>query len=288
MEPQHGPASIPARSHPIVAANAALEAPLDFGRSLEAIGLEELNAAAALQVRIDRKYVVPLQLAARVLGGLEESPRILQIGGLRSFGYHSVYFDTPERTSFLAAATGRRRRFKIRTRSYLDTGATFLEVKTEGARAATVKERIEYNPQHRARLTAEGIEYVTEALTHTLGGELPIDPLRLRPVIATDYRRTTLFLPESNSRATIDEDLSWRTPDARGVRLTRCVVIETKSGSRPGAVDRLLWAHRVRPAKMSKFATGLAALDPSLPSNKWHRTLNGPLDLLPFSAARVA
>ncbi|MFC7744428.1 hypothetical protein ACFQXA_31035 [Nocardiopsis composta] len=36
---------------------------------------------------------------------------------------------------------GRRRRFKARTRGYLDSGTASFEVKMEGARSATVKER---------------------------------------------------------------------------------------------------------------------------------------------------
>lgn len=44
--------------------------------------------------------------------------------------------------SYLLAAHGRRRRYKVRTRTYVDSAISFLEVKTEGAREATVKERM--------------------------------------------------------------------------------------------------------------------------------------------------
>ncbi|QXQ09809.1 polyphosphate polymerase domain-containing protein [Paeniglutamicibacter sp. Y32M11] len=258
------------------------DAPLEFAARLDPIGLEELNVVAALQIRVDRKYVVPLPVAMRVLSGLESTARVLHMDGLRRFGYNSVYFDTPEALSYKSAATGRRRRFKIRTRSYLDTGTTFLEVKTEGAREATVKERIEYDPSDRTRLTDEGHSYIAETLEHTLGQYARIDPLRLSPVIETDYNRTTLFLPGCGSRVTIDEDLLWRLPDGSGARLAGSVVIETKSGSSPGTMDRRLWAHGIRPSKISKFATGLALLHPQLPANKWHKTLTHTLQIVPL------
>jgi hypothetical protein len=37
--------------------------------------------------------------------------------------------------------------------------------------------------------------------------------------------------------------------------------------------DRFLWSHGHRPVRLSKFATGMALLDPALSHNRWHRTL---------------
>ncbi len=90
-------------------------------RHLPAIGLEELNAAAALQTRVDRKYVIPALQARQLLAVFEADLRILEMDGKRTFDYDSVYFDTPQLDSYLLAARGRRRRFKIRTRTYVDS-----------------------------------------------------------------------------------------------------------------------------------------------------------------------
>lgn len=244
---------------------------------LEPIGLDELNALAALQTRIDRKYVVDVETAAAVLRGLPADTRVLDIDGRRNFGYDSVYFDTPGRASYLSAAHPRRRRFKVRTRGYLDTGTAFLEVKTEGARAATVKERIPYDPADRSRLTGEGRAYVAAELAQAGGSAADAATQAadggLVPALETSYRRTTFFIPGAGSRATLDEAVGWRLPSRPLWSLAGHVVLETKSGSSPGPVDRLLWAHGVRPARISKYATGLAALIPALPSNRWSRTL---------------
>ena len=51
------------------------------------------------------------------------------------------------------------------------------------------------------------------------------------------------------------------------------MIVETKSGSRPSRVDRLLWRHGHRPTRVSKFATGMAVLDPRLPANRWSAAL---------------
>jgi VTC domain len=244
--------------------------------SLPPIGLMELNAAAALQTRVDRKYIVDAALADHLVAGLTVPVRVLQMEGLRSFGYDSVYFDTPQLDSYLLAAYGRRRRYKIRTRTYVDTATSFLEVKTEGIRQATVKERIPYQPADRSSLTGEGLAYIEDTLAAAIGRVPRGD---LAPVLETGYSRTTLYLPETGSRATIDTAVTWRRPGEASWRMHGKVIVETKSGSAAGPLDRQLWASGVRPCRISKFATGLAALNPHLPANRWHRTLCNSLQL---------
>ncbi len=260
---------------------------LTFADAMPTIGLEQLNSVAALQTRVDRKYLVDSALADRVLSSLPALALVLEMGGRRSFTYDSVYFDTPGLDSYLLAARGRRRRYKIRTRTYVDSAVSFLEVKTEGARSATVKDRIPYALADRSRLTPKGRAYVSETLS--LFGAVP-DVGLLHPVVETGYARTTLYLPgsgvqPSGSRATIDTDVTWRTPGRTGWTLDRKVVVETKSGSTAGDLDRHLWAHGVRPCRISKFATGMAALHPELPANRWHRTLAAGFSLRPEHAA---
>lgn len=247
---------------------------------LPTVGLDELNAEAALQTRVDRKYVVPSGLARQLLDTFSTVMRVLEIDGSQSFAYDSVYFDTATLDSYLLAAHGRRRRYKIRTRTYVDSAVSFLEVKTEGAREATVKERIPYRPEDRARLTMEGLDYVRETLAAAVGS-VPAGPLE--PVIETRYHRTTLYLPGSGSRATIDTDVTWQRPSRRPWVLDDAVILETKSGSTAGPLDRHLWAHGVRPSRISKFATGMAALHPGLPANRWNRTLRRSLALRPVA-----
>lgn len=238
---------------------------------LPGIGLDELVAEAAMLTRVDRKYAMAESDAAAVLSELPEQTRVLTMQGRRAFAYESFYFDTPDLLSFRMAALGRRRRFKLRTRSYVDTEDAFLELKTKGARSATVKERIEYGYDDREGLTDEGREYAAEGL-----GSLGIhDPggLELHPTLATRYYRTTLLAPDGGGRATIDTDISWELTDGETLRVPGLVIIETKSGLRTGDLDRLLWRHGIRPSTISKYGTGLAALRPDLPSNKWARVL---------------
>ena len=49
----------------------------------------------------------------------------------------------------------------------------------------------------------------------------------------------------------------------------RRTIVETKAGRAGSGADRLLWSLRHRPCPVSKYGTGLAALRPDLPANRW-------------------
>ena len=242
---------------------------------LEPVGLAELVARASLQTRVDRKYVLPLAAAEDLVTGLArtEDLRVLEIGGLRTFGYESLYFDTAELTGYLLAARGRRRRFKVRRRSYLDTGTSFLEVKTRGLRGTTVKERISDTGD-----LAAGACFVDDVLDRAgLGAVRSRD---LRPTLRTAYRRTTLHLPATDVRVTVDTDLTWALPGGPAAALDGVALVETKSSSAPSAADRRLWRSGHRPSRISKYGTGLAALQGDLPDNRWCPVLRRHFSLL--------
>lgn len=244
---------------------------------LAGIGLTELIARAELQTRYDRKYVLPVDEAEAVLAALDPDTRVLEIDLVRTFGYRSIYFDTPDLTSYHACAGRRRRRFKVRTRTYLDSGECWLEVKTCGPRGSTVKSRQRY-PADQAEDLTTGRDYV-DGVLRAASVALPAGR-SLHPVLVTDYRRTTLYLPATASRVTIDRALRWRDNRAGQLWLPGRVVLETKTGSVPSAVDRLLWRRGYRPVRLSKYGTGLAALRPELPAGPWRYTLRRHLPYL--------
>ena len=275
---------------------------------LASTSLAELNSAAGLLTRVDRKYLVPLERAQELVGGLTSEARVLDIDGRRRFSYASTYFDTPGLEAFMLTARKRRRRFKVRTRTYLDSGLCFLEVKTRGARGTTVKRRMGYHPDDASRLTGPGRSFVAVCLASTgVTGPAAAREIAaaLRPVLATTYERTTLHLPDAEARATIDTALTWRrlTPgvrtraaagagapqalrpahltaaidDGEPVAVADIAVVETKNPATPSPADRALWDAGHRPTRISKYATGMALLHPELPANRWYRTLTHEL-----------
>ncbi len=124
---------------------------------LQPIDLATLVAAGSLQTRQDRKYLIPAAALPGVLARLGPDTRMLEIDGHRTFGYRSVYFDTPALTTYRLAAQRRPNRFKVRTRTYLDTGECWLEVKTRDGRGRTVKVRTPHDAAAAGLLPAAAV-----------------------------------------------------------------------------------------------------------------------------------
>ena len=61
------------------------------------------------------------------------------------------------------------------------------------------------------------------------------------------------------------------------VAVAGLAVVETKNPATPSPADRVLWDAGHRPARISKYATGMALLHPELPANRWYRTLTHEL-----------
>ena len=141
-----------------------------------------------------------------------------------------------------------------------------LEAKRVSARGATIKDRIDHPLQSRHCLQPSGREF----LRHHGVEPAVVDALAV--TLVTDYLRTTL-LSADGSRVTVDLGLRCVNPDGRSCGVGDLAVVETKSAGPPTTVDRALWRLGHRPEPISKYGTGLAALTPSLPANKWNRTL---------------
>lgn len=247
----------------------------DVVGSLPSVSLETTLAEAALQTRVDRKYVVDAGALAGVLQRCDGGLAVLDIDGVRHFGYESIYFDTPDLDLFRATALERPRRTKVRTRLYLDSGLTVLEVKARDARGVTAKDRVDHPAASRDTLTRAARAFVDERIV------LPGGSSRLAPVLTTRYRRATLLDPVHGARITVDEDLRCIGVDGRALRLRDGdVVVETKSAGPPSMIDRALWRAGRRPVSISKFGVGVAGLDPTLPSARWRRTMRRHFDLV--------
>ena len=269
----------------------------DWIACADPIDRKTLDRRATLQTRKDRKYVLSPDLLVAVLGRLAEPVQVLETDAQRWFSYRSDYFDTPTFASYRSSAYRRPTRFKVRARTYLDTGTVMIEVKTKSRRGLTVKHRTHFHGsgesllKHVRRFAADVNESASAADA-------------LQPSFVTTYHRATLLLPQSSVRVTIDAHylgvagclgvggslsvdrrLGVGGSDGVGGNLEFAhqpasthlggeIIVETKSAGRPSAVDRALWQARCRPTRISKYTTGLAALRPDLPSNRWHRTLD--------------
>jgi hypothetical protein len=124
-----------------------------------------------------------------------------------------------------------------------------------------------YPVERRFRIDAAGAAFIEDLLDLTGGART------LEPTLTTTYVRTTLVDLEHGTRMTCDADLALTDRTGGTVAMRNRVLVETKVASAAGSADRLLWNMGVRPSPISKYCVGLAALNPSVPANRWHRTL---------------
>jgi len=230
------------------------------------VGLEELQAAAALQDRLDVKYIVPRAALGELAVRLGATHRVLEIEGLRAFGYDTTYYDTRELRAYRDHLQQRRRRFKCRARDYVDSGLRTFEVKLKGPRGRTVKHRMDYAEGHVAALSGPALRFVRDCVERTYGAP-PAGVLR--PAMLVAYTRVTLAAPELEERLTLDFDLAFRAPGgASGRILHGGVVAESKSARGGGSAERALRALGVRPVpNFSKYCLGVALTRSDVISN---------------------
>ncbi|NYH93082.1 VTC domain-containing protein [Actinopolymorpha rutila] len=267
------PAELPTRTSALVA---------DALAPLTAVDLPTVLEQAELQSRVDRKYLVPTQTFTELLTRLGERYSVLEIDDRRLFQYESVYFDTPQLHLYRQHLQGRRLRYKVRTRTYVDSDICMLEVKLKGRRSQTIKTRFPHATEHRAVLTDQGHRLLDDLL-HT---EYGISAPALAPVVTTRYLRGTLVDLEEGNRFTCDLDLVCEHHGRTAGGLTDQILVESKTVGGRSAADRILRELGVRPVSISKYCVALALLNPTVVTNPWNRVLRHHFDWRPKSHLR--
>ena len=246
----------------------SLDSVTTLASALPGVGLDEVLSEAALQTRIDRKYLLTPEQFDELGRRISGSFKVLDIDGRRVFGYESVYFDTPALDLFRAHRQGRRRRYKARVRTYLDSGACMFEVKLKGRRGETVKHRRPYDVADRWRLNEEASAFLSRLLHEQYGEIMP----ELEAALTTCYSRLTLVDLEGGARLTCDVDLVCSRGEERA-RGADMILVESKCSGSGGTADAALRQMGVRPISISKYCVAVALLHRNLAANKWNRTL---------------
>jgi hypothetical protein len=232
----------------------------------ERIGLDEVCATAALDDRMDVKYIVSAAELAELARRLLPTHRVLEIDGLRAFSYRSTYFDTADLLTYREHVQGRRRRFKCRSREYVDSGLRLFEIKLKQGWGRTVKHRTELGEGPLDHLDGPQLEFLRARLRDAHARELGAE---LAPALSMAFTRITLVDPERCERLTCDLQLRFAAPDGSGGALAPdTAIVESKSRSGSATADRELRSLGVRPiAGCSKYCIGVGLTYPRVKRN---------------------
>ena len=226
------------------------------------ISLEEMGSVKLLN-RIDTKYLTNENgLVAVLKDAAAAGYRALVVEGKKMSRYTSVYYDTDGLRMFLDHHNRHLVRQKVRTRTYVESGETYLEIKRKNNHGRTKKKRMEI-PQ--AELMDFGAD--TKACEF-LSAKSWFTVDQLSPVLDTRFRRITLVNPAMTERLTIDTELcftNFRT--GHETSLQDAVIIELKQDGRSRSqMKGILLDHRIKPVRVSKYCIAETLTDPSVKS----------------------
>ncbi len=226
---------------------------------MKSVSLEEM-ASVSLMNRIDTKFVTTVPKLMRILDdALEAGYRVSEISGRRLLDYTSVYYDTPDLKMYTAHRNGKKTRQKVRVRTYLVDGQTFLEIKRKNNRGRTKKKRMAVPRDAAMNFGAmpEAAEFLEKKSWWTSSD--------LTPETTTDFSRFTLVNRSMTERLTIDLNLCFRNfRSGISASLGDFVIIELKQDGRCSSEMRgILLSHRVFPYRISKYCMAVTLTDPS-------------------------
>ena len=225
------------------------------------VSLEEMDGIRLMN-RTDTKFVTSLDKLKLLLRYADADYRVQQVANERNLAYHTVYLDTPGCAMYLAHQNGRKVREKIRVRTYISSGLTFLEVKNKDNRGRTDKKRIPVDDIH--SLQSGQVEtFLQRHAWYSLS--------ELDPQLENDFRRITLVNKAFTERLTIDTQVRFHNLNTgQSASLDNLAIIELKRDGRSHSpICELLRNLHVKPMGISKYCTGLALTTPTIKRNQF-------------------
>lgn len=230
----------------------------------EAISLREMDKVTLMK-RVDTKFIIPSALLPELLAKASEHYRVVEIDKRRILPYSSVYFDTADAQMYKVHHNGKLNRCKVRMRSYMTSGLSFLEIKDKNNKGITRKERIPIRLESFNSMSLNGDENTfLEHNTHYKAGSFVAQ-------LQNYFQRITLVDKNATERVTIDLSITFRlvasgaTTDIDGL-----VIIEMKQDAATKSCFRhYLNEAKIRPGSMSKYCLGMSLINPEVKNNRF-------------------
>ena len=173
--------------------------------------------------------------------------------------YSTIYYDTDTNGMYTAHHNGKLNRYKIRRRSYVLSGISFLEVKFKNNKGRTIKKRIQ---------TDFGIDSFNETENSFIQNITPFATGDLSPSLINNFSRITMVSKNFSERCTIDFNLNFKS-GLNQIMLNNLVVAEIKTEDSPSAslLGNALRNQRIKTSGFSKYCIGKSIMDSSVKRN---------------------
>lgn len=245
----------------------------DILSCFDPITLDEMKGIRLMN-RIDTKFVTTMPALSRLLEIAQHDYLIQETDSLRISPYYTLYFDTPDCAMYNRHEVGQLDRQKIRIRSYVQAGLSFLEVKTKNNHGRTKKKRVAMQDFDPSRPDNDLLflrqDATFEDYDRFLRTYLRYEPTTLTQQLENRFDRITLVNKGQTERLTIDVNLRFHNIATGNYRfMNNLVIIELKrDGLKPSPIIPMLRQLKIHPHGFSKYCIGSALTNEDLRRNR--------------------
>lgn len=238
---------------------------LDVWQTMPTITLDAMRDVKLMN-RVDTKYVLSESEVLELLDRAAKEGYMVQvIGDVRACRYDTLYYDTTERDMYITHHNQQLVRQKIRTRTYLETDVTFLEIKNKTNRGRTKKRRTPIQREHFASFgkAQEAADFYRANARYALD--------TVSPALATRFVRITLVNRLLTERLTIDLALGYEDVRSHSAATVRhMAIVELKQdGNSVSTLKLIMRDMRIAPLKVSKYCLGTALTVDDIKKNRF-------------------
>lgn len=222
------------------------------------ISLQEMDQVKLMN-RTDTKYWFHIDKLQELLQIIKNDYYILKIDGIAKLPYETTYYDTDGNKMFYTHHNGKLNRYKVRRRSYVNSGISFLEIKFKSNKGRTIKNRVS---------SEYGKVAFTPTETEFLQQYIPFSCDKLSPALINNFKRLTLVNKNFQERCTIDLNLAFKNGN-KEVILDDLVIVEIKAEGSPSnsPLALALRNQRIKTSGFSKYCVGRTVTDTTLKRN---------------------
>lgn len=234
----------------------------------DTISLSEMDGVKLMN-RVDTKFLISTTQLTQLLTKASDYYRVVEIEGDKICPYTTIYYDTNDAEMYTMHHNGKLNRFKIRTRSYVNSGISFLEIKRKNNKGRTSKKRIKIaNESFKSMVFDEKEHDFVQSIS-------PYQTSALKPQLQNYFQRITLVDKQLTERVTIDFGLQFdKVATDIHKDVTGLVIVEMKQdGACKSYFRQFLNEMRVVPGSMSKYCLGMVLLNPDLKSNRFKKKI---------------
>lgn len=235
---------------------------------MKTITLSEMNDIKLMN-RIDTKYLIPERLLPELLEKIKNDYRVQIINNLPVSRYQTLYYDTPDIEMYRIHHDRKLKRQKIRTRTYVESDISFLEIKNKSNKGRTTKKRVSIKVNEFSDFNSN--DTALEFLHNNSNYSNSV----LLPQISNRFDRITLVNNGKTERLTMDGHLSFYNCQTLIEKdVPELLIIELKQeGAAPSLFKDILADYGILAKGFSKYCLGTVITNPNAKTNNFKSNL---------------